>query len=685
MTGMTQLCTSDNFQRAWRWLQSSPDASYKSYFRDLYGIYSIADKDLIEKLRKNVRMGLYEPSSATKIFTPKKSGILRPYSLLDVEDQIVYQAAANVIADKLINKVKGRYYREVFGNLYAGKSSIWFYRKWSKGYLSFNKAAREAFNDGYVYLAEFDLTACYDSIDHQVLKHFLMELGCDEDFVINFVGWLEKWTATDRGFYHNHGIPQGPLSSGIISEVVLKYFDERRIKNGNLKYFRYVDDIRIFAKTENELRRALVQLDLLSKDVGLFPQSSKISLRKVVDIESELKTISNPIEEVTRYEPVDNKKLLIRICELTPKYQIRDVTRFKYLLSQAVPNAKLTERLWKIYDHHPEIYVSFTRYLQRYKKFPRKVEERVLQEIRDHKLYDAVVAAFIEAANGRVVGRSGINAISVVKMRWKPTVNLPDLQASAASWLIKHDSFSFKSCETAVYRSRSWWARAYITLKLNDSVIGRPSLQVLANRQIRSDCKTTALAGAKIINSFTLDVVKPFQDLNPVSAIVLKELGFILRAPNAQCRIQSNLDRMFGKTPDLNWKSLFKGNHQKAERQIISCRSYGVTNINAWINSLDVFMDRVLEALFVKDGAIGAYKLGKIGNALNVNSRFAKSYPHTHSLVKITHELRLESDLSHAVVKATGQPTRPLKHKDKKSVQKYFVPALNELKTKLNI
>ena len=69
---------------------------------------------------------------------------MRPLSILSVEDQIAYQAAVNVIADRLYRRVRKRYYHEVFGHLYAGKSSIWFYRKWQKGYAEFNKAAREA-------------------------------------------------------------------------------------------------------------------------------------------------------------------------------------------------------------------------------------------------------------------------------------------------------------------------------------------------------------------------------------------------------------------------------------------------------------------------------------------------------------------------------------------------------------
>ena len=114
---------------------------------------------------------------------------------------------------------------QVFGHVYGGRTSKWFYTKWSDGYKEFNKAARtEAFRRGLKYAASFDLTACYDSLDHGVLCHFLRKLGCEPDFCQALRDYLTVWTATGERIYQNHGIPQGPLSSGLISEAVLQYF-----------------------------------------------------------------------------------------------------------------------------------------------------------------------------------------------------------------------------------------------------------------------------------------------------------------------------------------------------------------------------------------------------------------------------------------------------------------------------
>lgn len=140
MADLDQLRHPDNLNRAWRWIRSNPDATYKSYFRPLYQHFAVAEAALLQDLGERLKRDIYEPEPSCKIFQPKPSGILRPISLLSVEDQITYQAAVNLIAEKLYPRVVRRYSQQVFGHLYAGKTSLWFYRKWSDGYKAFRFA-----------------------------------------------------------------------------------------------------------------------------------------------------------------------------------------------------------------------------------------------------------------------------------------------------------------------------------------------------------------------------------------------------------------------------------------------------------------------------------------------------------------------------------------------------------------
>jgi hypothetical protein len=162
----------DNLRRSWRWLNSNPDSYYKGYFRHIYRAYAIAADDNLKDLHKRLINNQFDPTHSIKTYIPKKSGIQRIYTLLAVEDQIVYQALVSIVADRLFPAVKARYHRENFGNLYAGSRSIFFYQDWKKCYKKFSSEINRVFNKGFTYSASFDLTACYDSIDHNVLNIF---------------------------------------------------------------------------------------------------------------------------------------------------------------------------------------------------------------------------------------------------------------------------------------------------------------------------------------------------------------------------------------------------------------------------------------------------------------------------------------------------------------------------------
>jgi hypothetical protein len=55
--------------------------------------------------------------------------------------------------------------------------------------------------------------------------------------------------------------------------------------NQSCVYLRYVDDIRIMGQSEHEVRKALVELDVLCRERGLIPSSEKTTIIKIKDEE----------------------------------------------------------------------------------------------------------------------------------------------------------------------------------------------------------------------------------------------------------------------------------------------------------------------------------------------------------------------------------------------------------------
>ncbi|NBB81119.1 MAG: hypothetical protein GVY36_17050 [Verrucomicrobia bacterium] len=688
MSDLTKMRSIENLRRAWRWIRSNADASFKSYFRQHYQSYAIADDALLADLADRLKRNVYEPAPPCKLYAPKASGILRPYSLITVEDQIVYQAAVNIVADRLLPKVSHRYYKHVFGHLYAGKTSTWFYRKWSDGYKAFNDAARKADADGFEYTASFDLTACYDSIDHRVLRHFLEKNGHDPEFNKTLTSYLERWTPTEQGIFHNHGIPQGPQPSGLLSEVVLSHFDNLKLKQVDFRYFRYVDDIRLFARNEHDLRRLLVELDMMSKDIGLFPQSGKISIHRVKNIEKELKTISNPSETSVKRNFVDQKRLRKRIVKLTPGakgYEIENPTRFKYLLAHADPNSELTARLWKILDRHPEIYRSACNYLRKYKRLPRVPSKRLIEKIKEETLYQSVRAEYIKVADGRLGDIEERTLAKLVKPLWLPQSLHPELLVSMGSFLIRTGNLTSNQVIYACRHIRSWWARATLIQGLNDENIPTIGIEKIISGGIDDESNEVARVCAWELYARQVKPSRKRSQWNREAAIMLRELGVIGKV-STFCGINNSFLKLCSKAPEIKWKKLFGTHHHQAERYAVEMVSAATAvNIAAFVNVLDTFNDLLLHCIYRKDGTLGGYNLGNIGGIMNSPAALASNYPAVMNLAQTIHSKRYESLYSHPVVRGSNKPTGRISYKFLKPAKVLLEKAIRELSASKNL
>ena len=650
---------------AWTRITANPDSAYKVHFRKTYTAYAIADEKQLAHLRDRLSRSIFEASDACKIYFPKPSGILRPYSLLCVEDQIVYQALANVVAEKLFPHVRHRYNKQVFGHLYAGSGSPWFYRRWSEGYSAFNKAAEAAFKAGYTWTASFDLTAFYDSIDHHVLAHLLGEIRVDHGLSEFLSECLGKWTATSTQIYHKHGIPQGPLSSGLIAEAVLRHFDERHGGGAGVYYFRYVDDIRLFAKSELPLRRALVGLDRLSKDVGLFPQSGKIDIHKVKRIEDELKSVSNPIEPALTGPIPDQPALRRRIAELSPGakgYKVENPTKFKYLLARAAPSSPLVDRLWRIYGKAPHFYPQVARYLAKFKTLPARHSTTLVRTIEAQELYPAIRAELIDAAIGRLHPSVLPRARPRIKRLWKSRAPQPDLAASLWRWLQREKGFTAGQQRYALSHIKPPWLLASIHYDTPWLAMGAAQRERLLNASIRSQSADVAIAAAWAMAFANVPVRRPLNDANKQAVILLKELGLVRRAPTFVCGIRMAIAEMTGRDIAVDWRRFFGARYKSAEAQIVMSKGYFKTDPSAFVNAADTFVDWTLDALYQRNPVLGTYTLGRIGSNWD-SRRLIAAFPAVRRLAKAVHSKRLESALSHAITSSTRRPTKRIPFK----------------------
>lgn len=665
---LRRVASQANLDLAWLRVQTSTERTYREYFRPLYRAFAIGADGHLEALRNAILGGYYEPSAATKAFFPKASGLQRVYTLLSVEDHIAYQAIANLIADKLYRRAQNLYLRNVFGHIYAGPGNRYFYRDWRRSYTSYAGAMRRAFNDGYEYTASFDLTACYDSIDHGVLRHFLNELGLSHEVADLLCRMLRQWTdaSSKKPIHHGHGIPQGPVPSGLLAEVVLAHFDSTA-KTKWLRYFRYVDDIRLFAKNEVTLRRELITLDFKSKEIGLFPQSAKVSIHRVTDIEQEMKGISQPGSPQS-FSVVDHSKVRKALAELSPRFRVTNPTKFKWNLGSAAPDARLACRLLEILDREPSFADPVSRYLARMPRMSRKVSRRLLDVLRAHDLYPGFAAALLRGVRENIHAESRIRLFAYCRSRLsgRRSSRVPEVRAAAIAVLLWNGQLTWQESREALSPPENWWLRAWVPGFLKPEHIGPPSYQAIVHELIRDEANDPAIVGAELLITHRLPLPRPFGKVNPAAQITLHAVGRIGKIRKGVCPIRTRMVRTLGPALGVvDWTQVFTGStYRVMVTRVATWATYATTDATAFVVLTDTINDVTLDALFRHDGTIGTYTLGKIGSALQPTSRFAKHYPKLFRIADRVHQMRLGADLAHPVTRSTNAPTRRIAYRD---------------------
>ena len=413
-----------------------------------------------------------------------------------------------------------------------------------------------------------------------------------------------------------------------------------------------------------------------------FLRAAKIEIHEVEDIEAELKSVSRPPEEAIKRKMVSQEKLRRRLTELSPRFRVVNDTRFKYLLAHASPSSKLNGRLWRILEQRPDLYDCVFQYFRRYKTLPRVVANQVVIQIKKSPLYVAVTCGLIATAEGRLPTALRPSANKAIKPLWRPKILLPSLAAQVGSWLLREGLLTPRQGEAIFHRDCSWWVISRLLEAISDGHYSTGRITAILNHCLKSESNDVAICAATQIVQRALPVTEPTSDLNRSGAIILSAFGVIATIPRGRCGVSASMTLLLGETaPNVNWRKVFGSEYARAERQLIWCRAYSLTDITAFVNALDVFDEWLLSRLYRHDRGLGTYTLGNIGGVLN-SPRLKNAYPAIFALVSSVHNQRLKSMLSHPTVRNTGRVTGQVRFSYLPVAKRLMVKALKELKAK---
>ena len=686
-----KFCSEKNLQLAWDRINTyTGDISCKNLYRELFTYYDYDIESNLKQLSERLKNQTYQPSKAFRFYKPKESGLQRMFSLLNIEDMIVYQALANIVIPDFVRRRKKLERKNVFSHLFCDniKDNIFLFEKWKEGYSAYKQNIAKNFNNGLRYTAHFDLAAYYDTIDHNSLLNDLFR----ETDEIGFVGirtvlnkCLERWSndSDDDLKKHRHGIPQGPISSSVFGEMFLLPIDEFLAKK-EIFFSRYVDDFVIQGKTLEDVQRAVILLEIKCKERGLVPQVGKFEI-------SESKSVEEAVGKAPSLSTQEKEDLFSSpedvLIDLNKSFQKEtfDSSRIRYILKAYSKTPILQEVVIREFRNHYEFASEFCIYLKRFLlERPNQIYSFVKRQIQQVNPYEHVEYELwsLLADIGKVIqcSNEGEKAIS----RLESCQNIAKLGIFSYLSILDDNRFSsFLSYEKN--EMILLLAIPFINSKIVEKSSFDDLLSSFATRSSETlkNILSRRLCYMRLFNEITQERLKSCLRLLPsTEEHKYKTINFYLK-------------ELFGITCKIRWEKFFGDAHQQACSLIYHVYLTQKKNRTFWLNCIDAFNDLLVSAfvekikvdeenidapdLYDQNGILVNY-----GKLLNIKGDFSKRYKSFLIPFHRIHKRRNSTPLSHPRNKRTGVFTDFVSRSEAIDLKKKEVSGLTEILKQIN-
>lgn len=245
----------------------------------------------VEKLSQKIAESSNFPSAPTIVESPKPGGLVRPGSHLEFEDQVIYCACVCAAMPHIAEAVQG--VSDIDYSFVLTEENNRLFRPAPTSHALFSKAAEEmlAEDSEFPYCVTSDITACYENVDIGLLVSDLRTCGVPKEVVDCLSQYLNHWNQTYPG------LPQGQSPSDALAKLYLSRVD-LQLRSIGFTHIRYVDDVKIFCRSEQEARRALVELCGVFRQRGMCLQSAKSKIQHRNEALGELDVVLPMIDRV---------------------------------------------------------------------------------------------------------------------------------------------------------------------------------------------------------------------------------------------------------------------------------------------------------------------------------------------------------------------------------------------------
>lgn len=476
-----------------------------------------------------------------------------------------------------------------------------------------------------------------------------------------------------------HGIPQGPIASDFLAEAFFLPIDIELQKIG-CKYTRYVDDIRLFGKSENEVRRTAVMLEQFCRHRGLIPQNAKFEITRLEspdDAMGALPSIS-PIDPKGTRGPemsADQAKQLLRSAIGGKPLRIKDKARFRYVMYRAPIDSEFLNLTRMLLPRHPEHIDAFIAYFSNFVK-RRSIANAAVQYLENELPY-----AYVRGELWHLVARIGDEshlkrALPLARIDAKRRKDCMVLSWGVMHFLIQCERYGLIRIGKRL-SSESNLSRVLLAPILPKREFSRTGhVKALLKGTIEEQLAAVRQLQRRGVSLNSIGVRQ--RDLSPLCRNTLRSLGVIRRRQNLRMDyVASKLVSLYGCKDANIWHLLLGGEYEHALQILIEAETRFRGASSEWLALQDSFNDIIVRQFFVwlksknLQGHSKLYngkRLVKYGNLIAVNSPFDKHFPVIADLLRRIHRRRNQLPGSHPYDEKGGAKNHWLTNMEKNAL-----------------